>query len=181
MLRVDGALDPGDRVVERGPAGRLCQATPAKRSTPRVAKRREISSCWAPKMFTQKRPLWRILGQVVELFAGQNRISGGSSETEVTEFADIATGPSAWCAVITVTPVGRCPSTWRKRSLSKLSGVVIAQERICAGACRRPRSDLELLVGCPCTTMTSRLAPRGPPEQVARDMFARRRVADPAA
>src|SRR5579863_4532322 len=65
-----------------------------------------------------KRPLSRIDGHVVELFAGQNSTSGGSSETEVTEFADIATGPSGPLAVTTVTPVGRCPRTLRKRSAS---------------------------------------------------------------
>ena len=69
-------------------------------------------------MLTQKRPLSRIPGHVVELFAGQNRISCGCSDTEVTEFADIASGPSGPFAVTTVTPVGRCPSTSRKRAAS---------------------------------------------------------------
>jgi hypothetical protein len=64
-------------------------------------------------MFTQKRSLSLIAGQVVELLAGQKRISGGSSETDVTELADMATGPSVPLAVMTVTPVGRCPSTSR--------------------------------------------------------------------
>ena len=69
-------------------------------------------------MLTANCPLSRIPGQVVELFAGQKRISCGCSDTEVTEFADIASGPSAPLAVTTVTPVGRCPSTSRKRAAS---------------------------------------------------------------
>jgi hypothetical protein len=56
------------------------------------------------------------LGPLVEVFAGQKRISGGSSERDVTEFAAMPLGPSAVAEVITVTPVGRCPSTLRKSS-----------------------------------------------------------------
>ena len=59
----------------------------------------------------QKRPVSRIAGHVSDVLAGQTRISGGSSETEVTEFADKPTGPSGVFAVITVTPVGRWPRT----------------------------------------------------------------------
>ena len=69
-------------------------------------------------MFTAKCPLSRIPGQVLELWAGQKRISCGCSDTDVTEFADIASGPSAPFEVTTVTPVGRCPSTSRKRAAS---------------------------------------------------------------
>ena len=46
-------------------------------------------------------------GQVVEVRAGQMRISGGCNETEVTEFAAMPTGPSFPWAVTIVTPVGR--------------------------------------------------------------------------
>src|ERR1700744_4140475 len=63
---------------------------------------------------TQNRPASRIAGQVVDDLAGQTRIIGGSSETEVTEFAAIPVGaPSPPNAVSTVTPVGRRASTRR--------------------------------------------------------------------
>ena len=80
---------------------------------PRAEKRREVSSWCEANTLTQKRPESRISGHVVEVFAGQNRIIGGSSDTDVTELADIPAGPRGPLAVTTVTPVGRWPSTSR--------------------------------------------------------------------
>ena len=51
-------------------------------------------------------PTARSTGQVVEVLAGQNSTSGGSSDSEVKEFIAIPTGPSGVGAVITATPVG---------------------------------------------------------------------------
>ena len=74
----------------------------------------------------QKAPESRSAGHVVDDFAGQNRTIGGSSETDVTELAAMPTGPSAPWEAITVTPVGRCPSTSRKRRGSMSTIDVIA-------------------------------------------------------
>ena len=57
----------------------------------------------------------------------QNPTSGGSSDTEVNEpigEADLAVAARA--AVMTVTPVGKCPSTWRKRAVSNAASRVAA-------------------------------------------------------
>lgn len=44
-------------------------------------------------MLTQSWPAALISGQVADDRAGQRRISGGSSDTDVTEFAAIPAGP----------------------------------------------------------------------------------------
>jgi hypothetical protein len=64
----------------------------------------------------QKRPVARIPGHVSDVRAGQNSINGGSSETDVTEFAAMPSGPAGPHEVMTVTPVGSLPRTWRKVS-----------------------------------------------------------------
>src|SRR6202789_1926173 len=79
-------------------------------------------------MLTQKAPTSRMDGQVVDAFAGQKRISGGSSDTDVTELAAIPTGPRPPCVVITVTPVGRCPST-RLNASPVISIVAVSAEQ----------------------------------------------------
>jgi hypothetical protein len=43
----------------------------------------------------QNPPAVRNRGQVVDDFAGQKRTSGGSSDTDVTEFAAMPLGPSS--------------------------------------------------------------------------------------
>ena len=78
-----------------GPHERSVYPTPSKRSVPLSANLRVASSWWPAMMFTQNRPLSRMPGQVVDDLAGQNRISGGSSDTDVTEFAAMPVGPSA--------------------------------------------------------------------------------------
>src|ERR1700741_254645 len=55
----------------------------------------------------------------------QTRISGGSSDTDVNEFAVKPRGePSGWIVVTTVTPVTNAPSARRTSAMSKAcSGV----------------------------------------------------------
>jgi hypothetical protein len=66
---------------------------------------------------TQNELAARIDGHVVDDLAGHNKIIGGVSDTDVTEFADIPIGElSASKAVRTVTPVGRWPRTRRNSS-----------------------------------------------------------------
>jgi hypothetical protein len=72
---------------------------------------------------------------VVDDLAGQTRIIGGSSETDVNEFADIPVGaPSPPNAVSTVTPVGRWASTRRYSAavilLSSVTGESESEVRI---------------------------------------------------
>src|SRR5690625_425194 len=72
------------------------QLRPPNLSVPRAANCAH-TSCWCiERMLTHKLPTSRISGQLVEVFAGQNEIYGGSSDTEVTDWQ--------------VNPSGRCPS-----------------------------------------------------------------------
>src|SRR6266436_9076546 len=65
-------------------------------------------------MLTQNRLAARIFGQLVELRSGKNATRGGSSETDVKDPTAIPAGvTSPGCAVMTHTPVGYCPRTWR--------------------------------------------------------------------
>jgi hypothetical protein len=56
-------------------------------------------------MLTVNEPALRIRGHVLELCAAQNKMSGGSSDTEVNEFAAMPTGSPPSIAVMIVTPV----------------------------------------------------------------------------
>ena len=58
-----------------------------KRSAPFRAKRLESSSCSSPRMLTAKVPARSMRGQVDEVCATQKRMSGGSSDSDVKEFA----------------------------------------------------------------------------------------------
>ena len=55
------------------------------------------------------RPVARIAGQLVEVWAGQKLTYGGSSDTEVTDWQAKPTGRSPSWPVITATPVQKCP------------------------------------------------------------------------
>ena len=70
-------------------------------------------------MFTQNAPAASIFGQLEEFRAGKKATSGGSSDTEANDPTASPTGPSSVSAVITVTPVGKWPSTWRNLAESK--------------------------------------------------------------
>ena len=52
-------------------------------------------------------------GHVDDAFDAQNSTSGGSSDTDVNEFAETPTGSSPSIAVMMVTPVAKCPRTVR--------------------------------------------------------------------
>jgi hypothetical protein len=98
------------------PSGEARQARPSNLSGSFDAKRRQTASWSAPRILTQKRPAERILGQLVELRSGRKATSGGSSDTEVKEPTAMPAGaPSGGEAVMTHTPVGYCPSTWRNQ------------------------------------------------------------------
>ena len=75
--------------------------------------------------FTMKWPARWMRGQVLDDFAAQNSTSGGSSDTDVNEFAAMPTGSSPSIAVMTVMPVAKWPSTERNDAASglRMSGV----------------------------------------------------------
>src|SRR5262245_30864681 len=102
-------------------AGR--QSIPSKRSSASFANLQHISTWSSARTLTQKPPLGPISCQLSEVNAGRKPTSGGSNETDVnepivrpdgfggrSEPRGVATSP-----VTTVTPVGKCPRTWRKR------------------------------------------------------------------
>src|SRR5438477_8812967 len=96
------------------------QPMPWNLSAPLVAITRQSSSWSSPRMFTQNLPARSMRGHVVLAYAAQNATSGGSSDTDVNEFAARPTGspPSGSTAVMTVTPVAKWPSTDRYRAAS---------------------------------------------------------------
>ena len=75
-------------------------------------------------------------GQVVDVFAAQNSTSGGSSDTDVNEFAAMPTGSSSSIAVMTVMPVAKWPRTDRNDAPS---GVRISVEEPCEDLLRSRR------------------------------------------
>jgi hypothetical protein len=59
------------------------------------------------------------LGHVLDWEPAQNRICGGSSDNEANDPMAMPTGAPSCIAVMTVTPVGKCPRTWRYLAESK--------------------------------------------------------------
>src|SRR5699024_1918370 len=103
------------------------QSTPANLSPPETAKPRHSSSwSWASTLISS-RPASRIFGQLEEVLAGQNDTSGGSSDSEVTDWQAKPCGSAPSKAVITVTPVQKWPSTCRSRSPSTVRGAAAAE------------------------------------------------------
>src|SRR6478609_432261 len=104
------------------PAGDGVQSSPSKRSSASLAKRQHSSPWLACRMLTQNRPLGSMSGQLFEFRPGKKPTRGGSSETDANEPIVRPFGcPSTPSPVITVTPVGKCPSTRRNWVLSKLA------------------------------------------------------------
>src|SRR4051812_42439475 len=68
------------------PVAPASHPTPRNLSAPLVAKSRQTSSCSAERMFTAKAPLLRMRGHDEEVVAGQNRISGGSRDTDENDW-----------------------------------------------------------------------------------------------
>src|SRR3546814_16853100 len=79
-------------------------------------------------MLTQKDPAASMRGHVLELRPAKKATSGGSSDTEAKEPTAMPTGPSPSSAVMTVTPVGKWPRTWRNLAESNEVGVVTKGE-----------------------------------------------------
>src|SRR3546814_2068281 len=105
-----------------------CQAMPANLSSSLDAKRRQIPSWSSARMLTQKDPAASMRGHVLELRPAKKATSGGSSDTEAKEPTAMPTGPSPSSAVMTVTPVGKWPRTWRNLAESNEGGVVTKGE-----------------------------------------------------
>src|SRR3978361_1404256 len=84
-----------------------CQGVAEKRSAPFFANSCESSSWSSPGMFTAKEPADSMSAHVDDECATQNKISGGSSDNDVNEFAAIPTGSSPSIAVMIVTPVAK--------------------------------------------------------------------------
>src|SRR5690349_18836030 len=99
-------------------AGR--QSTPANLSVPLRAKDRHRLSWPAARTLTQKAPAERMRGQVTEVRATVKATSGGSSEREVKDWQVKPTGRpvAASTALMTVTPLPKCPSTARNWPVS---------------------------------------------------------------
>ena len=89
------------------------QPRPANLSGSFEAKRRHTSSWSSPRMFTQNAPVASIFGHEEEPLSGEEPDERRSSETELNDPTASPTGPSSAAAVITVTPVGKWPRTWR--------------------------------------------------------------------
>ena len=119
---VDPGLHPGQDRASRWPAPGS-QSMPSKRSSASLAKRQHSSTWSSARMFTQNAPLGPISCQLSEVKAGRKPTSGGSRETEVNDPMVSPDGLGGWSEpggggtspVTTVTPVGKWPSTWRKR------------------------------------------------------------------
>ena len=87
------AVDPRDRVVERRAGAAVVVARALEAVDPRTANLRTVGSWWLAITFTQNFPASRIAGHVSELLAGQTSSSGGSSDTDVSELADMPDRP----------------------------------------------------------------------------------------
>src|SRR4051794_31795152 len=70
-------------------------------------------------MLTQNAPDFSMGGQLVELRAGKNPTSGGARRTHENDPIVMPYGSPSHADVMTVTPVGKWPSTWRNRAESK--------------------------------------------------------------
>src|SRR6478752_10210056 len=124
MALVSQSIHPRAPPRRGDPSGEWSQARPANLSASLDAKRRETSSWSSPRMLTQNFPALRSFGQVDEPLPAQNPTSGGSSEIEKNEPMAMPTGVPSSNAATTETPVGKCPSTWRKRALSNAGSVI---------------------------------------------------------
>nr|WP_306300865.1 hypothetical protein [Rhodococcus sp. NCIMB 12038] len=74
---------------------------------------------------TAKWPCVEISGHVVDVFAGQIRIRGGSSDSALNDWHVNPTGPVSVIEVTIVTPVMKCPRVCRK-----LSGEIAPEGRV---------------------------------------------------
>src|SRR5689334_10434212 len=98
------------------PDGAGDHRTPANLSAPLIPKIRDSSRCPSASTLTQKWPARAIRCQLVDRMPGQNSTSGGSRDSAANAWQANPTGSPPSTPVTTVTPVQKCPSTWRKRS-----------------------------------------------------------------
>src|SRR5262245_58568915 len=84
-------------------------------------KRDETSFCCSCSTFTQKCPLASIAFQYRDCLVGQNRTSGGSSDSAANDWQAKPTGASSCIVVMTVMPVQNWPSTLRNVRGSRAS------------------------------------------------------------
>src|SRR5262249_14400537 len=97
------------------PAGPTNHSATANLSCVFEANRLERSFWCSARMLTAKHGAAENTGQLAATLAMQTRISGGSSDTEVKEFAVKPRGVPSGCSVVTtVTPVAKAPRAWRK-------------------------------------------------------------------
>jgi len=110
------AFQHGEHAVEPGTAGRPVPAPDPSQAaaSPRRAKPADRCSCPAASTFTTDAPCPRMARSVRLPRSKQTRMSGGSSDSEVTALAVVPTGaPSAPIDVTTVTPVAKWPMASR--------------------------------------------------------------------
>src|SRR4051794_27296757 len=81
--------------------------------SPLVAKRIASWAWSSPRMFTAKRAEALTAWPVDEDLLRQMRTIGGSSDRELTALAVVPNGRSSCSAVMTVTPLAKCPMTSR--------------------------------------------------------------------
>ena len=92
---------------------------PSSTATPANLLSLWTANCWArfswpsPSTLTANAPARETARDVGELLLRQASIMGGVSDRDVTELAVIPNSPSGVRVVTTVTPLGRCPTTWR--------------------------------------------------------------------
>src|SRR3954452_13625018 len=97
------------------------QPISANLSSVLLANTRQTSSWSSARMLAQKRPAVWIFGHVDELLPAQNNTRGGSSDSEAKEPTAKPTGWPSVMAVMTVTPVGKWPRTWRNLAESNVT------------------------------------------------------------
>src|SRR5204863_8474509 len=88
-------------------------------SSPSLTNRQHNSLWNSERTLTQNAPDRSMAGQLVEFRAGKKPTSGGSSDTEENDPMVRPYGSPSYAEVTTVTPVGKWPSTCRKRLESK--------------------------------------------------------------
>src|SRR3981081_3407288 len=97
-------------------------------------------------MFTPKRPCRWINGSNCAFSLTQIRISNGSSETDVNEFAVIPwTRPGARSAVTTVTPVANWPSAKRNSDVDGVVGAMVEVFEDSTDAATRSRAVCRII------------------------------------
>ena len=119
------------------PASRSAQSTPSNRATARDANLPAAGCCPIWLTLTANFPAFSNVSRLAEVLASENKINGGSSDTDVKLLAVNPMGSlSAFIVVTIVTPVAKQPKASRRMRASepamKVSGA--------RGACRSRKS-----------------------------------------